>query len=312
MTMKFELYSYIQPFVQKTDDKKLIAVPLAILAVALIIIAFTTIQIGSPVSLGMDFVGGTQFTVTAALTEEQLQNMFSDYPLNDIRISGTRIILQFSQMDNEEMTALENLIRGNPAFSDIDQKQVAPIYSQQLQKTALYALICSFAGMAAVIFIIFRKIVSSLAIILSAASDILISIAFMNIFGIELTLGTVAALLMLIALSVDSNILLTNKVLKRSGNTDDKIKGAMRTGLLMTTTTIAAFLVMFVVSSFLHYIVPGIPPIPLLSQISLIVLIGLLADIFNTWFLNAGILRMYLKRPKSKSKSKSKKGGWRA
>jgi len=310
--MKFELYSYIQPFVQKTDDKKLIAVPLAILAVALIIIAFTTIQIGSPVSLGMDFVGGTQFTVTAALTEEQLQNMFSDYPLNDIRISGTRIILQFSQMDNEEMTALENLIRGNPAFSDIDQKQVAPIYSQQLQKTALYALICSFAGMAAVIFIIFRKIVSSLAIILSAASDILISIAFMNIFGIELTLGTVAALLMLIALSVDSNILLTNKVLKRSGNTDDKIKGAMRTGLLMTTTTIAAFLVMFVVSSFLHYIVPGIPPIPLLSQISLIVLIGLLADIFNTWFLNAGILRMYLKRPKSKSKSKSKKGGWRA
>ncbi|MCL2549511.1 MAG: protein translocase subunit SecF [Methanimicrococcus sp.] len=306
--MKFELYYYIQPFVQKTDNKKLIAIPLAILAVALIIIAAMTIQTGSPVTLGMDFVGGTQFTVTSTLTEKQYQDMFSDYPLNDIRISGNRAILQFSQMSSEELTALEGLIWNNSAFSDIDQKQVSPIYSQQLQKQAFYALILSFIGMAAVIFLFFRKVVSSLAVILSAASDILIAVAFMNIFRIELTLGTVAALLMLIALSVDSNILLTNKVLKRSGNLEDKISGAMRTGLLMTTTTVAAFFVMYVVSTFLHYIVPGIPPIPLLSQISLIVLIGLLMDILNTWFLNAGILRMYLTR----SKSRSKKGGRRA
>jgi len=50
--MKFELYHYIHPFVQKTDDKKLIAIPLAFLAVALIIIAVMTVMTGSPVSLG--------------------------------------------------------------------------------------------------------------------------------------------------------------------------------------------------------------------------------------------------------------------
>lgn len=304
--MGFELYNYIHPFVQKTDNKKLIAIPLAVLAVALLIIAFTTIKTGSPIALGMDFVGGTQFTVTTTLTEEQLEDMFSDYPINDIRISGTRVILQFSQMSSEELTSLEELIRGNASFRDIDEKQVAPIYSQQLQKTALYAIVLSFIGMAAVVFILFQKVVPSLSVILSAASDIIIPIAFMNLFGIELTLGTVAALLMLIGYSVDSDILLTNKLLKRSGNTDDKIAGAMRTGLLMTTTTAAAFLVMFLVSTFLHYIIPGIPPIPLLSQISLIVLVGLLADILNTWFLNTGILRMYVSKPKAK------KGGKRA
>ena len=306
LTMGFELYNYIHPFVQKTDNKKLIAIPLAVLAVALLIIAFTTIKTGSPIALGMDFIGGTQFTVTTTLTEEQLEDMFSDYPINDVRISGTRVILQFSQMSNEELTSLEELIRGNSSFRDIDEKQVAPIYSQQLQKTALYAIVLSFIGMAAVVFILFRKVVPSLAVILSAASDIIIPIAFMDLFGIELTLGTVAALLMLIGYSVDSDILLTNKLLKRSGNTDDKIAGAMRTGLLMTTTTAAAFLMMFLVSTFLHYIIPGIPPIPLLSQISLIVLVGLLADILNTWFLNTGILRMYVSKPKSK------KGGKRA
>ena len=306
--MKFELYHYIHPFVQKTDDKKLIAIPLAFLAVALIIIAVMTVMTGSPVTLGMDFVGGTQFTVTTSLTEEQIEDMFSDYPLNSVRMSGTRVILQFSQLDSGELASLEALIFGNSNFRDIDEKVVAPIYSQQLQRTSLFALVLSFIGMSIVVFIMFRRVVPSLAVILSAASDIIIPVAFMGIFGIELTLGTVAALMMLIGYSVDSDILLTNKVLKRSGNLDDKISGAMRTGLLMTTTTIAAFVSMFLVSTFLHYIIPGVPPIPLLSQISLIVLIGLIADVFNTWFLNTGILRMYL----NGSKTKSKKGGRRA
>jgi len=306
--MGFELYHYIQPFVQKTSDKKLIAIPLAFLAVAIIIIAVMTFTTGSPVPLGMDFVGGTQFTVTTTLTEEQLEDMFSDYPLNNIRISGTRVILQFSQLGSDELESLEAMIFGNSNFKDIDEKVVAPIYSQQLQGKALFAVAISFIGMAAVVFIMFRKVVPSLAVILSAASDILIPTAFMGIFGIELSLGTLAALLMLIGYSVDSDILLTNKVLKRSGNLGDKISGAMRTGLLMTTTTVAAFLSMYIVSTYLHYIIPGVPPIPLLSQISLIVLIGLLADIFNTWFLNVGILRMYISGSKTRS-SKSKKGG---
>ena len=304
--MKFELYSSLHSFVQKTDDKKLIAIPLAVLAVALLIIVFTTLSTGSPIALGMDFVGGTQFSVTTTLTEEQLEDMFSDYPLNSVRISGTRAILQFSQLQNDELNALERIIHGNPEFKEIEQRQVEPTYSQQLQKNALYAILLSFAGMAIAVFILFRKIVPSLAVILSAGADIIIPIAFMNVFGIELTLGTVAALLMLIGYSVDSDLLLTNKVLKRSGNLDDKIAGSMRVGLLMTTTTIAAFAVMFLISTFLHYIIPSVPPIPLLSQISLIVLIGLIVDIFNTWFLNVGILRMYVKHPKTK------RGGRRA
>lgn len=303
--MKFELYHYLHPFVQKTDDKKLIAIPLAILAIALIIIAITTLQTGSPVSLGMDFVGGTQFSVTTTLAEEQLQEMFLAYPLNDIRITGNRVVLQFSMMEMEELQSLEDLIYGNSAFREIEEQQISPIYSKELQAKAFYAIILSFVGISAVVFIMFKKIVPSFAMILSAASDIIIPIAFMNIFGIELTLGTLAALLMLIGYSVDSDILLTNKVLKRSGNLDDKIASSMRTGMLMTTTTAAAFLVMYLVSTFAHYIIPGIPPIPIIAQISLIVLIGLLADILNTWFLNTGLLRMYMTR----SKRRPSKGG---
>jgi preprotein translocase subunit SecF len=303
--MKIELFGVLHPFVEKTNNKKLIAIPLAILAISLLIIAVTTIQTGSPVHLGMDFVGGIQITVTTSMTEEQIKDAFSDFPLNNVRISGTRAILQFSQMEGEQLRALENVVYNNPSFRDIEEKQVAPIYGQQVQRMALLAILISFAGMAIGIFVLFRSVVPSFAIILVVIADLLVPLAVMNILRIELTLGTVAALLMLIAYSVDSDILLTHKLLKRSGSLNDKVAGAMRTGLLMTTTSLAAFFVMFMVSTYLHYIVPGVPPIPLLSQISFILMIGLMADIFNAWFLNVGILREYLTHPKSRKGGRS-------
>ena len=56
------------------------------------------------------------------------------------------------------------------------------------------------------------------AVVLSAFADIVMTAAVMTVIGIELTLPTTAALLMLIGYSVDSDILLTMRVLKRQGS----------------------------------------------------------------------------------------------
>ena len=306
--MKLDLYHYLHPFFQKTDNKKLIAIPLVIFAIALLVVGFTMALTGSPAALGIDFAGGTQISATTNLTANQLYEMFSGYPLHDIRISGNRVTLQFSMMGSDEIRSLEGLVYNSPSLWDIEQLQISPMYGQELQRMALLAVAFSFFGMACFVFIIFRQIIPSVSLVFKTAANIIIPLAVMNILGIELTLGTIAALLMIIAYSVDSDILLASKVLKRTGNLDDKIASAMRTGLFMTTTTAAAFFVMFVVATFAHFVIPGIPPIPIMSQIALIVLIGLIADIWNTWLLNAGVLRMYLTRPKGRTK----KGGRRA
>ena len=81
----------------------------------------------------------------------------------------------------------------------------------------------------------------------------------MTIVGIELTLPTTAALLMLIGYSVDSDILLTMRVLKRQGKLDEKLAGAFHTGIIMTTTTLAAVAAMWAVTYFGN--VPVIPEI---------------------------------------------------
>jgi len=122
----------------------------------------------------------------------------------------------------------------------------------------------------------------------AALADIIVTAAIMQIIGIPLSLGTTAALLMLIGYSVDSDILLTTRVLKRRGKLEDKLSGAFRTGIIMTTTTLSAVAAMWVVAT--------AGQIQIISQIASVLLIGLFVDLMNTWMLNAGILKGYVLR----------------
>jgi preprotein translocase subunit SecF len=139
-----------------------------------------------------------------------------------------------------------------------------------------------------VIFLAFRTFVPAGAVVLSAFADMVMTAATMNIIGIPLSLGTVAALLMLIGYSVDSDILLTNRVLKRQGKLNDKLTGAFTTGIIMTSTTLAATAALFIVSWF--------GSVQILMEISAVLLIGLVFDILNTWLTNAGILKWYVSK----------------
>ncbi len=103
--------------------------------------------------------------------------------------------------------------------------------------------------MSVLAFLLFRTFVPSIAIVLSAFSDIVIPLAFMSLAGIQLSLGTVAALLMLIGYSVDSDILLNNHILRRSGDFYESTHRASRTGITMTVTSMMAMLVMGIAAS---------------------------------------------------------------
>ncbi|MDY0386360.1 MAG: protein translocase subunit SecF [Methanolobus sp.] len=290
--MEVGLTERLDSFVRKHNDRQLAAIPLTIFVISLLILAFTFASSGSPVKLGMEFKGGTMVSVT---TEESLQSIelkYSDYPINDVRQTGTRVIMQFGPMSNEQQQELiSNVI---DSYDNVEINQIGPVYGKALQEQAIKAVIISFIGMALVVFLIFRTLIPSLAVVLSALSDIFIAVAFMNIVGIELSLGTVAALLMLIGYSVDSDILLTTRVLKRRGTPQENISNAMHTGVTMTTTTLAALVVMYLVSTYSYLLSSSLSQITLLSDISIVLIFGLVADMMNTWMLNTSILRWHV------------------
>ncbi len=292
--MEVGLTEHLDSFVKDHSNRQLAAIPLALFLVSALILGFMLASTGSPVKLGMEFMGGTQISVATTQSAEALETEFSEYPMIDARETGSRVVMQFGPMSNEEQSRLTREVTS--AYSGVEIKQIGPVYGASLQRQAVIAVILSFIGMAAVVFLIFKTLIPSAAVVLAAFSDIAIAAAFMNVAGIELSLGTVAALLMLIGYSVDSDILLTTRVLKRRGTVQENISSAMKTGMTMTTTTLAALIVMYVVSTYSYLVIPSFSQITLLSNISIVLVFGLVADILNTWLLNTSILRWYVTR----------------
>lgn len=273
--------------INKYNPKKMMAVPASLFAVAAVIVIITFIMTGMPVTPGIDFAGGTAVTIYTDDSKEELEAYFEGYDLKSIDegISGG-YYLKFGPMSNEEMMAFNDYILEGYPDAGIDQ--IGANFGATLQAQAFLALLFAFLGMAVVVFIAFRKILPALTVVFAGVADITITAACMNIFGIELSLATTAALLMLIGYSVDSNILLTTKVLKRQGNLEEKMEGAFHTGFIMTSTTFCAILAMFIVSL--------IGNVPTLYTISAVLLIGLICDLIFTWGFNAGMLRLYAEK----------------
>jgi len=272
--------------IEKYSPQQLVVIPLILLIISLVVIAYYTATTGMPVTPGIDFSGGTAVTIDTNESVAQLQSAFAGYPLVDVSDVNGGKFLKFSTMDDTKFRSLTALISQKYPDSKIDQ--IGESFGKSLQYQAVIALLFSFIGMALVIFISFRTFVPAFAVVLSAFADMVMTAAMMNVVGITLTLGTTAALLMLIGYSVDSDILLTNRVLKRQGKLHDKLAGAFHTGIIMTSTTFAAATALFIVSWF--------GSIQILMDISAVLLIGLVADVLNTWLTNAAILKWYVEK----------------
>lgn len=275
----------IQYDVNKYSPRQMVVIPVIILIFSLAILGYNLATIGMPVRPGIDFSGGTAVTVFTTETTEQLEAAFQGYPLLPVREGmNNGKFLRFGPMDDASLQALTTLITSKYPDAKIDQ--IGASFGQTLQQQAIIALIISFIGMTIVVFLAFRSFVPSAAVILSAFADIVMTAAAMSLVGIDLSLPTTAALLMLIGYSVDSDILLTMRVLKRQGKLEEKLSGAFKTGIIMTTTTIAAVAAMWVVAFAAQ--------ITEIWEIATVLLIGLFVDMMNTWLTNAGIIKWFV------------------
>lgn len=215
-----------------------------------------------------DYDDGTLTIVAMQLNEEELESALNFYLDEDLQVS------------------LEK--------KNYNVRTVGPTLGETFKNQGIKALLMAFVLMAVVIFLAFRDIIPSIAVLQAAICDALITLGAMSILGIPLEPASLAALLMLIGYSVDSDILLTARVLKqRNGDVNERIDNAMKTGLTMTGTTIAVMVVIIIVSSTLTQIAT-------LQSIGSVLLLGLLADLMTTWFTNAGIIKWYVESPRGR------------
>ncbi|MFB6074676.1 MAG: protein translocase subunit SecF [Haloarculaceae archaeon] len=267
---------------ERYSNRQLAAVPLVVLAVALMVLVGSLVMTGVPVPLGIDFTGGSEMTVQTTMNNGQLRATF-DEPIASIqKVEGSNsYVLTFETSD---VGALRQQAQ-DAGLHVLGSGATSAAFGTSNQKWALIGLVIAFLGMSLVAFALFRTFVPSLAIVASAFSDLVIPLAVLSLLRIKLSLGVVAGLLMLIGYSVDSDILLTNHILRRSGGFYESTARAMRTGVTMTLTSIAAMAVMAVMATLFR--------IDIMASIGLVLVIGLTADLMNTYMLNLSLLRWY-------------------
>jgi len=198
----------------------------------------------------------------------------------------------YLQMSDLQMDGVMEIVDRHVEYTSRSAMTVSPALSEHFLEQAFNVVILSAILSTILVFFFFRTLVPSLAVLTGAASDVIIAMGGMCVFGIPLTLPSFAALLMLVGFSLDTDVLLTTRLVKRKGDPRENAFDAMKTGMTMSFSAMVAFLVLFAVSMITH--------IAVYYEISGVALAGLVGDVFATWGLNAVMVLWYKERQSKK------------
>ncbi|MFH1325779.1 MAG: protein translocase subunit SecF [archaeon] len=244
----------------------------------------------------ISLTGGTSVTIYAQLDTVKLKEDLSEKlesintkTIYDI-ITGDEIAVVVETKTEGETTTeiLEDHLGYKLTEENSSIEFTGSVLSDNFYRQLLMAVFYAFLFMAVVVFIIFRKFIPSFAVIISAFADIFMTLTVANFLGIKMSSAGIVAFLMLIGYSVDTDILLTNRLLKsHDGSLNERIVRAFKTGITMTLTSLFAIaLALILVRSFSN----------VLNQIFTILVIGLCFDILNTWITNVSLLKWYVRK----------------
>ncbi len=274
--------------------KLILLIPLALLLFSVIYLYFFISASGDLFKKDVSLTGGATITVFDGSVDldalkNSLSQQFSDLVIRAISDLRTGEQQAFFAETSSDVQPLKKALEEYLGYS-LDEKNSSVEFtgssiSQGFYQQLRFALLIAFIFMGAVVFLIFRTPIPSLAVILAAFADIVMTIVTIDLLGISLSTGGIVALLMLIGYSVDTDILLTTRVLrKKEGTLNTRIYGAFKTGMTMTLTALIAVLASFLITR---------PYSDVLEQIFTILIIGLIFDILNTWVTNVSILKWY-------------------
>ncbi len=272
-------------------SKSVIIIPMIILLFSVGFLVYGYMQTGEWFQRSIELKGGTLITVNSPSgfdigdVKESLEGMFGTTVVRELRsFSGYAMTIEVSSDVNPD-SVMETLGSLGVDVTDSSVETIGPSLGEAFWFQAQIGIIIAFVLMGVIVFVIFRTPVPSAAVMMAAVSDIIITLAMMQVFGIELSLASFAALLMLIGYSIDTDILLTTRILRTEGELDGKIRSAFKTGITMTGTTLGVLVAILITTSS-----------TVLFGIASVLAIGLAIDIVNTWLQNATILRWHAER----------------
>jgi len=274
-------------------NKKLVIIPIVIIIFCFAVVINNYIQTGDIVNKDVTLKGGVTATIYTTADINQIERDLNSKLETEVLVRklaefGTEkqigLIIEVGDIKSADLKPiLEETIGITLGGENYSVEETGSSLGESFYRQMIVAIIIAFSLMSLVIFIAFRSIIPSLAVVFSAFADMLAAIAFIDLVGIKLSTSGIAAILLLMGYSIDTDVLLTTKVLKRKeGSIMERVFSSMSTGLTMTVTTIIALTVGYFVSN--SY---------MLKQMFIILIAGLFIDIIMTYLLNTRILIWY-------------------
>ena len=181
------------------DYRILALIPLIILAVSVIFLANQYISTGEWFKRSIDLRGGTLLTiktqepVSVSGIEETLSPEFGSVSVRGLRGFGDHGASIEMDAEANYTDAIESLEDSGIAINDFSVEKIGPSLGSLFWSQAQTGIIVAFVLMGIIAFVVFRTFVPSIAIIISAASDIIVTLALMQVFGIEFSLASLGA-----------------------------------------------------------------------------------------------------------------------
>lgn len=294
------MINWLKKFYEK-QEKRLVIIPILMMIAALIIVGNHYVKTGDVFNKDVTLSGGITATIYTSIDVNTVQKTLEENTNKAVIVRklaefGTEtqkgVVIESADLTKEELESiLTNKLNIQLTTDNYSIEQTGATLGQSFYQQMMIALLVGFIIMSIIVLIIFRSIVPSVAVILSAFADMLCTVAIVDLAGVRMSTAGIAGVLLLIGYSVDTDVLLTTRMyLRKEGPIMSRIFSSMATGLTMTAAGFVSLSIGYLVTTSF-----------VIKEMFFVLIVGLIIDVFMTYLLNARIILWYTEKKEGKT-----------
>ena len=275
----------------------------ALLSLAMVVVSIAIVAIKKEKSLGIDFTGGTLITYVVG-NNDVLHQVEVETALKGMTLKKDAFVQEQTQpvtgrlltvrCDNDDATAiLEKIEATFPEITKLEKpsrEEVSALLGKESLRDSCYALI---AGMALIfLYVAFRYRLSfAVGALIALFHDVIISAGFVVLFGNQLSLIHIGAILTIAGYSINDTVIIFDRIRESlrysTGSLKDIMNEAINATLSRTILTSGATLF----SVMALYFFGG----PSMRDFSLMILIGIVVGTYSSIFVASALVLWWSK-----------------
>lgn len=196
-----------------------------VIAIVSILLSFLVIGVRG-INLGIEFRGGSQFTITNVNTTDQqaaidaITSVKADEIARVSTVGSNAIRVQTSQLSDEEVTTARDVLAQAYGVTedDVASSFVGPTWGQDVSKKALTGLVVFLVLVMVVMAVYFRSWQMAVAAIIALFHDLILTVGVYALIGWEVSPATVIGLLTILGYSIYDTVVVFDKVRENTEN----------------------------------------------------------------------------------------------